>query len=121
MDNNLITSNYQQLDYPGVERSPSLRDLQLPDNVLTIDDHLQNRLNYIQNNIQPEQINDITTSLSIPQGSSEYSITPTSKNKGTYQELVQELDKQVQDPMKKNILLKITQNESNFNLSLIHI
>lgn len=115
MDNNLITSNYQQLDYPGVERSPSLRDLQLPDNVLTIDDHLQNRLNYIQNNIQPEQINDITTSLSIPQGSSEYSITPTSKNKGTYQELVQELDKQIQDPMKKNILLKIAQNESNFN------
>lgn len=101
MDNNLIASNYQQLDYPGVERSPSLRDLQLPDNVLTIDDHLQNRLNYIQNNIQPEQINDITTSLSIPQGSSEYSITPTSKNKGTYQELVQELDKQVQDPMKR--------------------
>lgn len=73
-------------------------------------DVLNQYLNLISINNKQDEPKDI-----IVQQLKEDDVIVNTKNKSNYQKVKDELDKQIDDPIKKKILLKIAEKESNFN------
>ena len=91
------------LKYPDL---PSI-DYRSTINSNDVIDQYLNLLN--TNSEQDEPEDDIVQQLK------EEDIKVNTSNKNNYQKVKDELDKQIDDPIKKKILLKIAQKESNFN------
>ena len=87
-------------DLPSIDYSSTINSNDVIDQYL-------NLLN--TNSEQDEPEDDIVQQLK------EDDVIVNTKNKSNYQKVKDELDKQIDDPIKKKILLKIAEKESNFN------